>query len=332
MPTPPRLLPVLLALALVAGCDTGGVGDRPDLVVSAFLGAGETLPSVRLSRAVPLLDRYEPESAAVRGARVTVTLLGEGGAAEAVYAYGAVRPGEYVAADAGARVLERRTYRLDVEGPDGERLTAMTTVPPDFDVVEGPDEEVVYGLGQGPAVRITASSTPDRQAVFVGSTRALAPLDFEPVQIDGVTFYRSVPDPDRFPPVPIVRRFLDCVAEPAGTLLCEEDPTTEDVRVGTSPVINEAGYIPVGDGTLIVQIPFLAFGYLGPQSLTLVSLDRAFQDFVQTRSVQGGGSTLSPGEIPNVTTNVEGGLGVFGSFARETVTTTLVEPAELPVP
>ena len=326
MPTPPRLLAALLALALVAGGCDSAEGDRPDLVVSAFLGTGEALPPIRLSRALPLLDVYDPSRAAVSGARVTLTLLDAGGADEAVYPYVATFPGEYVAADGDARVLERRTYRLDVEGPDGERLTARTTVPPDFDVVEGPDEVVLYGVGQGPAVRITGSSTAERQAVFVGSTRALAPLDFEPVQVDGETRYRSVPEPGRFPPVPIVRRFLDCVAEPAGTLLCEEDPGTENVRVGTSPVINEAGYIPVGDGTLIVQIPFLAFGYLGPQSLTLVSLDEAFQDFVQTQSVQGGGSTLSPGEIPNVTTNVEGGLGVLGSFSRETVTTTLVEP------
>ena len=332
MPTPPRPLLALLALVLVAGCDAGGVEDRPDLVVSAFLGAGEPLPPVRLSRAAPLLDRYDPAAAAVSGATVTVTLVGEGGAADEVYRYVPAVAGEYVAADPAVTVRERRTYRLDVEGPDGERLAARTTVPPDFDVVEAPDEAVVYGVGRGPAVRITASSTADRQAVFVGTTRALAPLDFEPVQIDGVTFYRSVPEPGRFPPVPIVQRFLDCVTEPAGTLLCEEDPGEEDVRVGVSPVINEAGYIPVGDGTLIVQIPFLAFGYLGPQSLTLVSLDAAFQAFVQTQSVQGGGSTLSPGEIPNVTTNVEGGLGVFASFASETVTTTLVEPEGLPVP
>ena len=333
MPTPPRFLAALLVLALVAGgCDAVGEDDRPDLVVSAFLGAGEALPPIRLTRAVPLLDVYDPGRVAVAGARVTLTLLDAGGAAEAVYPYTRTFPGEYVAGDADAVVLERRTYRLDVEGPGGERLTATTTVPPDFDVVEGPDETVLYGVGQGPAVRITRSSTADRQAVFVGSTRALAPLDFEPVEIDGETRYRSVPEPGRFPPVPIVRRFLDCVAEPAGTLLCEEDPGTEDVRVGTSPVINEAGYIDLGDGTLVVQIPFLAFGYLGPQSLTLVSLDEAFQDFVQTQSVQGGGSTLSPGEIPNVTTNVEGGLGVFGSFSRETVTTTLVEPEGLSVP
>ena len=81
----------------------------------------------------------------------------------------------------------------------------------------------------------------------------------------------------------------------------------------------------MGDGTALVQIPFLAFGFYGPQEVTLVSLDAAFQDFVETQAIQFAPTTLSPGEIPNVTTNVEGGLGVFGSFVRERVETTVTE-------
>ncbi len=57
-----------------------------------------------------------------------------------------------------------------------------------------------------------------------------------------------------------------------------------------------------------------------------MSLDPALQAFVQSQAVQRGGSTLSPGEIPNVTTNVEGGLGIFGSFARVVTQTTLLQP------
>ena len=75
-----------------------------------------------------------------------------------------------------------------------------------------------------------------------------------------------------------------------------------------------------------MDLPWLAFGFYGPSEVTLVSLDDAFQDFVETQAVQGGGSTLSPGEIPNVTSNVTGGLGVFGSFAQQTVQLTILEP------
>ncbi len=321
---------LLLALAVVAGgCDGTTDNDfTSQLVVSAFLGTGEPLPSIRLSRTLPLLDVYTPEAAAVNDAEVTVTLLAADGSDEAVYPYTPTNTlGIYVPAGVGVEVLERRTYRLDVVGADGERLTATTQVPPDYALLDGPSDETIYGEGQGPEVRITRTSTPERQAAFVASARALAPDDFEEVTVDGETRYRSRNLPGRYLPVPIYRRFLGCEEEASGSLLCEEDPRQEGVVAGTSPVINEASYIALGDGTLLVQIPFLAFGYYGPQSISLVSLDRAMQDFVQTQLVQGGGSTLSPGEIPNITTNVEGGLGVFGSFSRETVTTTIVPAA-----
>ena len=324
-----RFRPLLCLLTLAAaGCD-GSVDDdfTPQLVVSAFLGTAEPLPEARLARTTRLTAVFDPAAAAVEGAEVTITLLAPDGSDEAVYAYTySGKLGLYLPDDREATVLELRTYRLDLTGPDGERLTAQTTVPPDYDLIEPPADSVVYDGGTGPEVRVTQSSTEDRLAAFVGSVRARAPDDFEEVQIDGETRYRSLNLPGRFRPVPLFQRFLDCAEAEDGHLVCEEDPLQDGVVVGTSPVLNEESYEDLGDGTIRVRVPFLAFGYYGPYDLTLVSLDEAFQDFVQTQAIQGGGSTLSPGEIPNVTTNVEGGLGVFGSFSRETVTTTIVPP------
>ncbi len=322
---PIRLFCLALFLVPLAGCDGTTDDDfSPQLVVSAFLGTAEPLPEVRLSRTTPLLAPLDTLEAAVAGAIVSITLLAPDGSDEATYAYIPARPGLYVPADTSIHGLEMRTYRLDVTGPDGERLTAETTVPPDYDVLGGPADEVPYGIGLGPEIQVTQSSTEDRLAAFVGSVRALAADDFEEVEIDGETRYRSLNLPDRFRPVPLYQRFLDCEEDETGRLVCEEDPLQDGVITGTSPVLNEASYVDLGDGTILVRVPFLAFGYYGPQRLTLVSLDPAFQAFVQTQAIQGGGSTLSPGEIPNVTSNIEGGLGIFGSFSAETVTTTIV--------
>lgn len=332
-----RSLAFLLAVA-AAGSLTGCDGTRdgefvPLLVVSASLGADEPLPPVQLTRTSPLLEPYDPSAVAVAGARVTVTLLAADGSDEATYLYaddlsgqfGENALGRYLPADSlSTRVLPGRTYRLDA-AVDGQTLRAVTTVPATVELVEGPAGQVVYGVGQGPELRIRLTSTPGRQSAFVASTRALAPAEFRPFSVDGETRYRSVPDPDRFLPVPLYQRFLDCEPEAGGTILCDEDPADNAVT-GTSPVINEDSYIDLGDGTALVQVPFLAFGFYGPYRVSLVSVDDALQTFVQTQAVQGGGSTLSPGEIPNVTTNVEGGLGVFGSFARVSVETTIVEP------
>ena len=325
----PTLLLLASLLAVVVGCD--GTGPEPldaQVVVSASLGVDEPLPPVALSRVAPILDVYDPEAVAVDGARVTVTLLAPDGSAEAVYPYagdasdrGLYRPDP----TATAVVRPDRRYRLDVAVGD-EALTAETLTPPALALLEGPADAVVYGVGQGPELRISRSSTPQRKATFVATTLALAPAAFDRVTVDGETFYRSVPSPDTFLPVPIFRRFLECEDEPAGTILCAENPRSASVVTGTSPVINEANYIDLGDGSLLVRVPFLGFGYYGPYRVSLVSLDAALEAFVESQLVQGGGSTLSPGEIPNLVTNVEGGLGVFGSFARVTVRTTIVEP------
>lgn len=322
-----RLSPAALAVLLVAalaGCDGQLEGDfTPRLVVSATLGVGEPLPPVSLSQTSPLLERYDPEAVAVRDAQLTVTLLAPDGSPEQVvpYRFATAAPVYLPDVSPVPVVLPGRTYRLDVQAR--ETLAATTTTPPRLELVEGPADRVVYGQGQGPEIRIRQSSTPGRQAAFVASTEAQAPVLFREVVVDGETRYRSEPDPARFLPVPVYQRFLGCEPEAARTLLCDSDPS--QAQTGTSPVINEGSYIDLGDGTALVQVPFLAFGYYGPYRITLTSLDAALQAFVQTQAVQGGGTTLSPGEIPNVTSNVEGGLGVFGSYSQIATQTTLAE-------
>ena len=321
-----RRLPFLLLALSLAACDGFNDDDfTADVVVSAFMGANEPFPSVSVSQTSPFLEAYDPTTAGLEGAEVSITLLAPDGSDESTVRYQpSPNPGQYVPADA-ATVLPQRTYRLEVE-VQGRQVTATTTVPPAVEIVGDPDQSVVYGAGAGPGVRVTQSTQPGgRQAAFVGSTRALGPSQFEEVVIEGETRYRSVPGTGSLP-TPIYQRFLDCDLEDGGTLLCDEDPLQDAAVIGTSPVINEASYINLGDGTILVQIPFIAFGYYGPYRLTLVSLDPAFQAFVQTQAVQLGGTTLSPGEIPNVTTNVEGGLGIFGSFARVVSQTTILEP------
>ena len=317
------LAALVVALGTLAGCDGQLEGEfNQKLVVSANLGAGEPLPPISLTESSPLLDPYDAEALVVRDARVTVTLLAADGGAEAVVPYRFEPSLSAYVPETAPTVLPGRTYRLDVQAR--ESLTAVTTVPEQVEVVAGPAGSVVYGQGQGPEIQIRQSSTAGRQAAFVASTQALAAAEFQEVTVDGERRYRSVPDAGRFLPVPVYQRFLDCEPEEAGTVLCGDDP--REARAGSSPVINEDSYIPLGDGTALVQVPFLAFGYYGPYRISLTSLDAALQDFVQTQAVQGGGTTLSPGEIPNVTSNVEGGLGVFGSYAQVTVETVIAEP------
>lgn len=319
----------LVAVLGLSACDATGTDDAAtQTVVAAFLEAGELLPTVRLSRTVPLGEVYDDATAAINDATVAVELVGPGGGVEARFAY-TLDPdtllGRYVAVDEAAEVLPGRTYRLAVQAR-GRAVTAETIVPPVFDVVADPPAEVVYQADpRGPQLRITTSSTAGRQAVYIATTVALRTDDFTPFDAGGETRYRSQNLPGRFRPVPLIARLAGCEEEGA-FLVCEGDPN-DIYTSGTSPVINESSYVLPGDGTAVVNVPWIAFGFFGPSEIALIALDDAFQDFVETQTLQSAPTTISPGEIPNVTTNVTGGIGVFGSFARVTVQTTLLERA-----
>ena len=319
----PRLL-ALAALALaVSACDTAAPESAgPQVVVSGFLEAGTRLADVRITQSVPLGSVYD-STAVLRDARVEVQVLAlDGGVEEAVpYAFD-TETGAYSPAVPRATVAGR-TYRL-VAVALGDTVTAETTVPAEITLVAPPPAEIVYQADpRGPQLRITTSSVAGRQSVYVASTAAQAPDVFEPVLVGSETRFRSRNVPGRFRPVPFVALFADC-DEDGAFLICDEDPS-DLYTSGSSPIINESSYVLPGDGTAIVNVPWLAFGFSGPTSISLVALDDAFQDFIETQTLQQNPTTISPGEVPNVTTNVRGGLGVFGSFARITTQTTILE-------
>ena len=316
-----------LALAALCGCDATTVGDTSEqIVVSSTLVAGEPLSQVELSLTRPVDAVFDPDEARVTDATVTVSLLREDGTVEQAvpYAYrGGIIASYQPATDTPPSAIPGRTYRLDVTAPGSpaRRLSAVTTVPETIGLVAAPAPEVVYQSAQGPSFVVTESERGGEKVVFLITVRSSDPLDFEEVQVDGETRYRSVPD-SGFDPVPIIETFAECEREAAGTLLCEEN--IGDFNGGSSPLINQESYIDRGDGTLQVNVPWLAFGFYGPASVNLVTLDAALVDFLETQSLQFAPTTLSPGEIPNIVSNVDGGLGVFGSVAQVIVETTVL--------
>ena len=321
------LLACALGLATLAGCDATTVGDTSEqIVVSSTLVAGEPLSQVELTLTRPIDAVFDSEEARVTDATVTVSLLRADGTVEETvpYAYqGGIIASYRPVTDTPPVALPGRTYRLDVTapGPPARRLTAVTTVPEAIGLVAAPADRVVYQSAQGPSFVVTESERGDEKVVFLITVRSSDPLDFEAVQVDGETRYRSIPD-SGFDPVPIITTFAECEREAAGTLLCEEN--ISDFNGGSSPLINQESYIDRGDGTLQVNVPWLAFGFYGPATVNLVTLDAALVDFLETQSLQFAPTTLSPGEIPNIVSNVEGGLGVFGSVAQVIVETTVL--------
>ncbi len=292
---------VLLGLALSA-CDGAGPGDfEMDYVLEAYLIAGERLQPVRLSRTAPVNQRYDFTALAVRGASVRLSLLAADGSVETTYSIPDApdEPGVYRVHDPGVRVLPLRTYRLEITLPGtGERISAVTVVPDTFSVVAANAREVVFQSTAQLELTLTRSTSPGRQQSYY--TFVTEALDAREEQL-----------------TPLAKAFFENQ---------EGEVTLEDLRVSGSPVLNEANYDPNPDGTITIKYPWLAVAFFGPNRLFVNALDDNLYDYLRSQSVQQGGSTFSPGEIPNPIEHVEGARGVFGSYARVSYELVVLRP------
>ncbi len=297
-----RALGVLAAaVVLLAGCDSTSPSDHvPEVVVEAYLLVGERLPEVRVSRSTDVDEVYVFEENAIGNATVRILLLAADGSTDVVYNYSVLSdtPGVYVPFLADD-VLPERTYRLEIQVPgEAQLVTAETLVPGAFELVQANADTIVYQGASQLELDVTRSVYPGRQSIYIFSTESLQPV------ADLLTpFYRDVAGDN------------------------EEDIAS--LRITNSPLINEANYDVNPDGTLTIKLPWIAVAFFGENRLTASALDDNLYDFIRTQTVQQGGSTLSPGEIPNVIERIDGGTGVFGSYARSSFVVNIV-PVQTP--
>jgi len=291
-----RSLAVLSFGLLLAACDLAEEPYRPQLVVDAILYANEPFPAIRLAQTFPIANPTPPSGGGVAGAVVVIERLGPDGEPDQVVPYLSSLgfPGTYTPLiGSSERVTPLGRYRLTIRVPEhldlvspGALVVGETVVPDTFRVVEPPPESISYQpLSPSPTLRVTRSAYPGRQSIFLFSIIAQDPSF-------GLTpTYAELVDP-----------------EDAGRLV-----------ENTSPLLNEASYDVNPDGTLTLRIPWLAIAFYGPNQFIAQALDDASYDFIRSRDAQFGGSTLSPGEIPEVLTNLTNAVGVFGSAARQSV-------------
>lgn len=292
-----RAVFALAALSLLGGCDTFAPVPADELVVvEAYLVVGEPLPQVQLSQTNPIDAEYDADRLAVREARVFLHLLDGEGALERTFPYVelARRPGVYVATS-GERIRPLRVYRLEVQMQDGGEISAETLVPGDFELRSANTETLSYQGRQQLVLEISSSEYIGREAIYLLTTESHEPT------VENLT--------------PVYRALVD-----QGTL------TIDDLRVGASPLLNEANYDLTERGTLEIRLPWLAVPFYGRSTVHVNVVDDNVYDFLRSQAVQQGGSTLPPGEIPNVIDNIDGGTGVFGSYARVSHPITVLRP------
>lgn len=289
----------LLTLAFLLGCELDPQNDYEEhYVVESYLVAQEQLPPVRISTTSPALEEYEFEDVAVPGAEVEVHLLEDDqeSAPEEIFNYTeSEEPGVYTA-QANHRIQPARSYRLNITPPDDDsQIDAFTTVPDTFSITTNVPDTVVYQSSvEQLEITVTPSDYPGRQGIYVVNTVSLNPEE------DNMT--------------PYYRGQLD------------EDTEVEDFRDNSSGIINEESFRVNEDSTITLRYPWIGAAFYEDNLMIINTIDDNIFDFLRSQSVQLGGNTMSPGEIQNAIYHVEGGIGVFGSTANDTIETYIQKP------
>jgi hypothetical protein len=284
-----RLLVVLLVpVVAIVGCDPYEQDDYIEkYVVQSYQIADERLAPILLSTTSPINETYTFSGNAVSGATVEVRLLNAQGSVEKTHAYAMQSPGVYTVVDTLEKVIPLRWYEMVIKIAGKPDITARTLVPDRFETLDLNNNSIKYQSSEQFEVDITLSSYPGRQNIYVFSIET---LDRENAEF--TPFYADILDED----------------------------DREDVYINQSGIIFEGNYdIDPTRNTLKIKLPWIGIAFYGPNKITANVIDDALYDFIRTKDVQLGGSTLSPGEINNIASNVENGIGVFGSYARSSM-------------
>jgi hypothetical protein len=307
------LLALLLVLAAgLVGCDTAATTPEAQVVVEAYLQANAPMDSIRLTRSVGTQGAYVPSEAAIRNAEVTVRRLNDDGTPAATIPYRESASGVYAPAPTPRPLVQPlTTYELSVTTPDGAEVTAQTTVPDTLSIVDSKNEEVVYQGETQPTFTVTPPrSARAGQAVLVLTTTSLVDFGRPESQLrDRLTpFYEEDYDP--------------------------EEDNVRSFRQTSSGVLNEANFTRDDAGRITTKLPWISVAFYGPNRVAVHVIDENLYDLVRSQQAQTpgqGGGGLGPGEIPNVIEHVEGGTGIFGSYARDTREVTIQRPASDPL-
>ncbi|WP_263810386.1 DUF4249 domain-containing protein [Salinibacter pepae] len=298
------LLFAIFGLAALVGCDTAALETESQVVVEAYLEAGEPMDSVRLTRTARASAEYTPERTAVQGADVQVQRLNDSGGVAATVPYTETdsTDGLYIP-ETPATVKPQGTYRLRAAPPEGPVVTAETTVPAPVEAVRTQNDTTTYPdpddeNSDPPQFELTVRPGPsalERQNVYVLTSRSLLELQSIPAS----------------PPDSVAGRLLT----PFYLEQYDADSDTlASFRVNSSGLLNEANFTSNDDGTVSITLPWLAVAFYGPNQVRASVVDDNLYDFLRTQSAQQ--MSLAPGEIPNVDEDIENGTGIFGSFAE----------------
>jgi len=298
------ILAVALTL-LLAGCSTERSPDEfyaptdvGTLVVQGTLLVDRSMPEIRLSRTVAPDQVFDPATAAVRGADVSIV---RGDGAIIRYTEDAIRWGNYLPVGAPP-VMAETSYRLEVRTDEGEELSAVTVTPPRFRVSEWVllDEVTLEVIGRFKTFDEAGDAiydAPENQVVY---QQGLLEARFD--STGGAAFQIGLFSLDPNSALVIDADFLS-----------DEDLADLD-RQNSSPAISAPDRI--------IRLPWFAIFFAGRYKIRINAVDENWYDLIRSSPELGGsvgfGSNAGDGfERPIF--HVEGGIGLFGSAAVDSI-------------
>jgi hypothetical protein len=266
------------------------------VVLESYAIAGRPLPDVRLSTTIPATEEYNFTEVTLSDATIIITQLDGSGQPVADFTYTQQANGIYRASDQSTLVEPGTRYRINVQFENREEiLRAETVVPRQFDILSDVEDSYVYQSENQLEILLTATESNANQNVYVFNT-----LTQEP-DINNLTPFYS-----------------DAVIN--------GDSEIEEFFNNSSGLINEGNFEINDDQTILLRFPWIGVAFYGANAVVTNSVDTNLADLARSEELQLGGSTLPPGEIPNLIYNIEGGIGVFGSIATDTLFTRFVRP------
>ena len=309
---------LLLVATALGGCSTkrdprdlfapSGVGT---IVVDATLVVGRYFPIVRLRRTLSPEVPYDPGAAAVVGA--TVSIEGPGGAM--LYADRPFTPGAYEAVDFNgtidAVVQPDATYRLVVRTLDGRSVAATTTTPGAFRVSDWLrlDEPTLAVRGSlrrfsdYPVDPDSAYAAPENRIVYQDG---LVEARFD--RGDALAFQVGLKNLESDSPYVIDADFLS-------------DHDLQSLsRDSSSPALDATENS--------IRLPWLAIYFAGRYTIRIFSIDRNWYDLARSLPSFGGTNlgfgTNAGDSFERPIFHVQGGIGLFGSAAVDSVGITIL--------
>lgn len=283
---------ILFTAFLFISCELYDQDDyNQEYVIESYLIANQKLPNLYISTTSPIFEEYDRDTNGITNATVILREFDPQGNLNWTEPLINVEKGTYRAINKSLIVLPRHLYTLEVTiQSDNHMVRAETVVPDTFSIRKINATSLVYQGLQQFELDLSPSFYPGRQGFYVFANETLDPLNAK------MTPFYADSDGDR-----------------------------EDFYRVSSGIVNETSTGQNGNTIIELKFPWIGIAFYGPNRLSTSAIDDNMYDFIRSVTIQQGGSTQSPGEIENFISNVEGGIGVFGSFAQVSVDVEVLE-------